>query len=41
MSDLNTQISLHQVEFSSHYVSLVGFMSSVKKLLASGGVSQV
>jgi len=41
MSDVNTQISLFQVEFSRHYLSLIGCISSVKTLLVSVGVSQV
>ena len=41
MTDVNTQISLLQVQFSRHYLSLIGCMSSVKTLLALGGVSQV
>jgi len=41
MSDVNTQITLLQVECSSHYFFLIGCMSSVKTLLASVGVSQV
>jgi len=41
MSFVNTQISLLQVKFSRHYSSLIGCGSSVKKRLASVGVSQV
>jgi len=41
MSHANTQISLLQVEFFRHYLSLFGCMSSVKTLLASVGVCQV
>jgi len=41
LSDVNTQISLLQVQFSSHYLSPIGCMSSFKTLLASVGVSQV
>jgi len=41
MSDVNAQISLFQVEFSRHYLSLIGCMLSVKTLLVSVGVSQV
>jgi len=41
MSDVNTQISLLQVEFTRHYLSLIGCMLSVKKILVSVGVSQV
>jgi len=40
MTDVNTQTSLLQVEFSRHFLSLIGCMSSVKTLLALGGVSQ-
>jgi len=41
MSHVNTQISLHQVEFSRHFSYQIGCMSSVKTLLVSVGVSQV
>jgi hypothetical protein len=41
MSDVNTQISLLQVEFSMHSSSLIGCMSCVKTRLASFGVGQV
>ena len=41
MSDVNTQISLLQVEFSMHYSSVIGCMSRIKTRLASVGVSQV
>jgi len=41
MSYENTQISLHQVEFSRQYMSLIGCMSSVKTRLASVGLSHV
>jgi len=41
MSDVNTQLSFLEVEFSRHYLSLIGCMSSVKTLLASVGVRQV
>jgi len=41
MSDVNTQISLLQVEFSMHYSFLIGCISSVKKRLAAVGVRQV
>jgi len=41
MSDVNTQISLLHVEFSRHYLSLIGCISNFKTLLASVGVSQV
>jgi len=38
---VNTQILFLQVEYSRHYLFLIGCMSSVKTLLASVGVSQV
>ena len=38
---LNTQISLLQVEFSRHYLSLIGCISRVKTPFASVVVSQV
>jgi len=41
MSEVNTQISLLQVELSMHYSSLIGCMSRIKTRLASVGVSQV
>jgi len=41
MSDINTQISLLQVEFTWHYLSLIGCMLSVRTILVSVGVSQV
>jgi len=41
MSGVNTQISLLHVDFSRHYLSLIGCMWSVKTLLFSVGVSQV
>jgi len=41
MSDVNTQISLLQVELSMHYSSLVGCMSRIKTRLASVWGSQV
>jgi len=41
MSGVNTQISLLQVEFSRHYLSLIGSILKVKTLLASVGLSQV
>ena len=40
MSEVNTQISLLQVELSMHYSSLIGCMSRIKTRLASVGVSQ-
>jgi len=41
MSEVNTQISLLQVELSMHYSSLIGCMSRIKTRLASVGVSEV
>jgi len=41
MSDVNTQISLLHVDFSRHYLSLFGCMSSVKTLLFLVGLRQV
>jgi len=41
MSDVNTQISLLHVDFSRNYLSLMGCMWSVKKLLLSVGLRQV
>jgi len=40
MSEVNTQISLLQVELSMHYSSLIGCMSRIKTRLASVGVIQ-
>jgi len=41
MSDVNKQISLLQVEFSRHYLSLIDCMWGVKTLLDSVALSQV
>jgi len=41
MSYVNTHTSLFQVQFSRHYSSLIGCMSSVKTRLALVGISQI
>jgi hypothetical protein len=41
MSYVNTQISLLQVQFSRHYLFLIGCMPSVKTRLSLVGVSQI